>query len=420
MLLLAPWAGVFAQTPRAAAKKAAPAKPAAPPRDPMAEAQALLDSGHPLDAATLLKDVVEQNPDNFAVWFNLGVAYGMAGQDANAIEAFRKTLALEPKLYEAELNLGRMLLRRKEYAEAEKLLAEASTQRPREIPPLMLLGDALLQSGQLAEAERPFRAAADLNPKLAEAHYRLARVLSTQSKWSDSAAALAKYVQLKPEDEPAQLELASYYEKAGQPLEAAAIYRRFPNNVAAVERAGLLALQAGDAKQAVAELAAVVAKDPTPASRYALATALMRSGDLEHASEVASQIVEQQPSSLEMRLFYGRLLRDQRKYRPAAQQFFACTKLKPDSLESWRELTSMLVLLNDYEPALQALERSKELGGENAAYFWFRAIMLDALKQPKPALASYQRFLELSNGKSPDEEFKARQRARILTKVLSK
>ena len=41
-------------------------------------------------------------------------------------------------------------------------------------------------------------------------------------------------------------------------------------------------------------------------------------------------------------------------------------------------------------------------------------------RQPKPALASYQRFLELSNGKSPDEEFKARQRARILTKVLSK
>jgi hypothetical protein len=42
------------------------------------------------------------------------------------------------------------------------------------------------------------------------------------------------------------------------------------------------------------------------------------------------------------------------------------------------------------------------------------------LKQPEPALASYEKFLAVSGGKFPDEEFKARQRARILKKVLQR
>ena len=42
------------------------------------------------------------------------------------------------------------------------------------------------------------------------------------------------------------------------------------------------------------------------------------------------------------------------------------------------------------------------------------------MKQPKPALEAYQRFLAMSQGKNPDEEFKARQRARIIHRELSK
>jgi hypothetical protein len=49
-----------------------------------------------------------------------------------------------------------------------------------------------------------------------------------------------------------------------------------------------------------------------------------------------------------------------------------------------------------------------------------RAIMLDKIKQIKPALENYQKFLALSDGKHADEEFKARQRVRILEKELGK
>jgi hypothetical protein len=38
----------------------------------------------------------------------------------------------------------------------------------------------------------------------------------------------------------------------------------------------------------------------------------------------------------------------------------------------------------------------------------------------KPALANYEHFLQLSNGKNPDQEWQATQRAKLLRRELSK
>ena len=42
------------------------------------------------------------------------------------------------------------------------------------------------------------------------------------------------------------------------------------------------------------------------------------------------------------------------------------------------------------------------------------------MKDYKQALPSYEKFLSLSKDKNPDEEFKARQRVRVIQKELSK
>ena len=59
-------------------------------------------------------------------------------------------------------------------------------------------------------------------------------------------------------------------------------------------------------------------------------------------------------------------------------------------------------------------------GREYGGNWFFRAIILDKLKQLKPALEAYQQFLSLSQGKNPDQEFQARQRVRIIQRELEK
>jgi Tfp pilus assembly protein PilF len=80
----------------------------------------------------------------------------------------------------------------------------------------------------------------------------------------------------------------------------------------------------------------------------------------------------------------------------------------------------MLVLAEDYGTALAALDKVKQLNAETAGHHFLRAIVLDKHKQLKPALEAYQKFLSMSNGKNPDREFQARQRAKIIERELSK
>ena len=126
------------------------------------------------------------------------------------------------------------------------------------------------------------------------------------------------------------------------------------------------------------------------------------------------------PKNFDLHMAAGTLLRDQKKYSPAAREFFEASRIKPDSREAWSELAAMLTILENFPQALAALDRVAALGGEAAGHLFFRAIILDKTKQYEPALAAYEKFLGAAEGKFPTEEFQARQRVRIIKKELSR
>ena len=50
---------------------------------------------------------------------------------------------------------------------------------------------------------------------------------------------------------------------------------------------------------------------------------------------------------------------------------------------------------------------------------WFiRALCYDNLKQPKPALEAYQKFLELDENANPDQVWQAQERSKVLRRML--
>jgi tetratricopeptide (TPR) repeat protein len=119
-------------------------------------------------------------------------------------------------------------------------------------------------------------------------------------------------------------------------------------------------------------------------------------------------------------MMYGRGLRDNKKFEPAALQFFQATKIKPDAREAWNELAGMLYMLEKYPESLGALDRAHKLGDDTPANYYFHAITYDKLRAQKQALEYYREFLSRSNGAFPDEEWKARQRAKLLDRELNK
>ncbi len=365
-------------------------------------------------------NAIAAEPKDFALHFNLALAYSFLGQDTEGIAEYRKALAVKPDLYQAELNLAILLLRNKRPAEAVPYLAAAAAQKPKEYRPSYYLAEALAQTGQPEKAGQAYHAALEIDPKSAGAEAGLGRALAKQNQLAEAATHFQKAAGIDPAYRDALLELAGLYEDAKQPEPAIDIYKQFPENPAAQERLGALLLQTGKGSEAVSHLEEAMNSSPTAANRAALATAYLKNKQADKAFPLITQLLHDQPNDYELRMVYGRMLRDQRKFPEAAQEFFRAAKLKPDSAESWSELAGVLVMAENYPSAIGALDKLAALHAEKPGHVYLRAIVLDKTRQLQPALESYRRFLEMSQGVSPDEEFKARQRARILQKELSK
>jgi tetratricopeptide (TPR) repeat protein len=344
----------------------------------------------------------------------------MLRRDDEAVTAYRKAVELQPDLNPARLNLGLVLMRQKKPAEAVAALEPVVKSNPKEYAPVLALAEATFEAGNPAAAEPHYRTALELNPKSATAASGLGRVLAKQGRLADADPMYRKAAELDPSHKEALLELAALYDNAKQVKEAIALYEKFTDNPIARERLGELLLESGDAAGAIPHLEAAVAASATPANRYALATAYVTQKEYGKAEALFTEALKAEPENLQLRMNYARVLREQKKYEPAAQEFFRVTKAKPDFADAWSDLAGMLILLEQDQTALAALDKVRSLGAEKAAHHYFRAIILDRNKAAQPALESYEKFLALSEGKNPDEEFKARQRVRILKKEVSK
>src|SRR5258708_36168747 len=273
-------------------------------------------------------------PKDFSLHFNLALAYSLQGKDAEAIPEYKKALGMKPDLYQAELNLGISLLRAKRGAEAVPYLAAAVAQKPKEYRPNFYMASALFASGEFAKAEQTYTVALEADPKSPDAESGLARALAKQDRIADAAPHFKKAAELNSNYRDGLLELASLYEAQKQSAEAIAIYRQFPDNPGAQERIGELLLASGQAAEAVTHFQSAIAKSPTTANRAALAAAYLKNKEPDKALPVVEQILATDANNFDIRMLHGRILRDQRKFPLAAQDFFRGTKIKPDSLEA--------------------------------------------------------------------------------------
>lgn len=363
---------------------------------------------------------IAADASDYTAHFNLALAYGLLRKDAEAIAEYRKTLELKAGLYQAQLNLGMLLVRNSRGGEAVPVLAAAVARKPAEFRPNYLLGEALLGEKQPAEAEKSFQAALAITANSSAAELGLARALAQQNRLADAALHFQKAAELDPKYNDALLELAGLYEAARQYPEAAALYAKFPDDPGAREHLATVLLAGGKTADSVKEFEAVVAKSPTPANRAALADAYVLNKQPDKAQPLVEELLRTDSNNYQIILMYARILRDQRKFQPAAQEFYKALKIKPDAAETWSDLAGILVLVDDYGNAMAALDRVRALHGEKPGHVYLRAIIYDKVRQLKPALASYKQFLEEAGGKYPDEEFKARQRARIIQTELNR
>ena len=137
--------------------------------DPVSQGLKALEEGRNEAAVQAFGQALAADPKDYFSHFNLALAYGALRRDPEAAAEYRLTLDLKPGLYEAELNLGMLLMRDKEPADALPLLEAAAQRKPAEFQPRYFLAEAQLQTGAAEKSEENFRLAVTADPKAAEA-----------------------------------------------------------------------------------------------------------------------------------------------------------------------------------------------------------------------------------------------------------
>jgi tetratricopeptide (TPR) repeat protein len=403
---------------------------AAPSAAPLSTAQELtaagaaLQAGNYAAAAGLLEKVVAADPGDYRARFNLAFAYSELKRDQDAIDQYTKVVEQQPDLVPARLNLGLLLLRQNKPAAAVPHLQIAADKKPQDFRSQFYLGEALLGAGRNDLAGAAYRKAAELNPRSAAAVLGLARSLARSGQIEAAAEQYLSAARLDPQYQDALLELGDLLEQKQQPAQALHLYLEFlksaPGAVAVRERAGVLLLQQKRYPEAIEQLEAAVKQSPTAANQAALAQGYAMTGQFAKEIPLLRAAIAAEPANPDLHFRLATALLESSDFNAAAQEFYAVVQKQPDKMEAWNGLGFCLYRMDDYGGAMRALDRARALGPEPAGNHFLRAIMFDKARQYPAALESYEKFLAAAGGKDPDDEFKARQRVRIITNMLHK
>ena len=386
----------------------------------IAQAEADIQKKDFAAAEPLLKRALEKDPNNFLAWFDLGFVLNALDRKDESIAAYRKSVAAKPDVFESNLNLG-LMLARSNNPEAEVFLRAATTLKPTDHVEegqarAWLALARLLEDKKPDEALQDYRKAAELTPKDPEPHLSAGLLDERQKQYSDAEAEYKQVLALDPRSTEAAIGLTNIFMKSNRLADAEPLLRRL-----AVERpddAGIhlqlgRVLDAEDKKDdAIAELQIAVKLAPSDVdAQREIAVLYASTGKNDLAEKMYRGLVTAQPNDPEVHRGLGKALLLQKKFPEAQQEFLVALRLKRDSPDVYVDLAFAASENKNYELAVRALNGRTVLNAEMPPIcFFLRASAYDHLHDYKQAALDYHQFLNVAQGKFPDQEWQATHR----------
>jgi Flp pilus assembly protein TadD len=394
-----------------------------PLNDLLDEAQADLDKNNFEGAIPPLQKFIAEKPDVAFAHFQLAYAYTNLKRPAEARPEYERAIALDPKFFEAYLNLGTLLLDNAP-KDAVTPLRKAVELQPAQNHPHYLLAVALDRSGDEGGAAREFQQILGLEPNDPIALKYLGWYYLRHEKPPEAEAKFRQALQVEPKDQKALLGLAQSLDAQQKP-EAAEAYQEYLSSNPGDEQARKRLVHALiDQKQydaALAELAkspdASHPSEDTLKLRADIQVAQKKNAD---AIESIKQVVALKPQDAQLHGDLGRLYLGKRDFPNAEKELKIALQLDKNNIVYLKDLTSAYYLGGNYLMAIAGLDAVEKFETPNAGAWFIRALCYDKLVQIQPALDAYRKFLELDQNKNPDQVWQANQRIHVLQKMADK
>jgi Flp pilus assembly protein TadD len=396
-------------------------KVANPLNDLLDEARRDIDKNEFEAAIAPLQKVIADQPDFAYAHFQLAYVYTALKKTQEARAEYESTIAKDPKMSEAYLNLGILLLDEQKYAEAIGPLRKAVELLPAQSRPRSLMAVAMDRSGDEDGAAESFNAVLHLDPNDFTAVVYLGWYDVRKKKPAEAETRFRHALEIQPDAASALQGLAQSLDAEKKP-EAADAYQTYlavqPTDSAARARLVHLLLEQKQYDAAFAELNR--ADSGTPSMELLKLRADIQIGQKKWDDAIGTlqQAVALAPGEAELHGGLGRVYLEKRDFPSAEKELRAALHLDGKNPVYRKDLGLTFFLGGNYPAALGTLDEIAKMEQPVAGTWFMRAICYDKLKQPKPALEAYQKFLELDQDKNPDQVWQAQQRSKVLRRML--
>jgi Flp pilus assembly protein TadD len=412
-----------APAPGARGTKGTRQKVANPLNDLLDEARRDIDKQDFEAAIASLQKFLAEKDDFAYAHFQLGYAYTGLQKSKEARGEYERAMLLDPKMPEAALNLGILLLN-EEPAAAVAPLQRAVELLPTQSRPRALLGLAYEKSGDLKNAASTYEGALALDPKDTETSLHLAQLYLRQNRAADAEARFRAVLSGEPESRPALIGLAQSLE-IEKNSEATEAYRNYlkaqPGDAAVREHFVHLLIASEKYDEALAEMEKTEKGGPPSVESLKLrADILIGEKKWDGAIVALKQAVTLAPNDAQLRGGLGRTYMQQRDFASAEKELKSAIQLDAKNLTYWKDLASTTYLAGDYPTTLAILDRVGQSEPPSPGELFVRALCYDKLQQTKLALDAYDKFLQADQNQNSDQVWQAQQRIRVLKKMLEK
>jgi tetratricopeptide (TPR) repeat protein len=245
--------------------------------------------------------------------YGLGVLCHTQGRFAEAVEAWRRTLAFRGEDVDTMSNLATALLGLGQHAEAVELFRRAIALRPNFALAHANLGKALQDLGQIVDAIASYRQAIMFDPTNATALANLSSALVEQEMFAEAADAASQAIALQPQMALAHANLAVAMFRLGRHQDALHASRRAialqPPMAMLYATLGGVLVEVGAFTEAAASCRQAIALDPRiPMAHLNLAHAHKAMNQLAEAEAACRQAIALLPECADYHFLLGHLL----------------------------------------------------------------------------------------------------------------
>ena len=193
----------------------------------VAKAANYYSAGQNTQAIAAFKQAVAMDPNNTTAYNTLGQIYSAQGDYANAVKSYQKLVQIQsnpttkdtstnaPTLEAATISLGNAYVQNKQNDLAAKQYQAAMNLNPTDPIPVDSLGQLYLSEGNTSQAMAMFKKTQLLSPNDGNVYYAIGSTYNAEGNYSAAVTALQKSIQLNPNTPTQNYQLGIAYNGLG-------------------------------------------------------------------------------------------------------------------------------------------------------------------------------------------------------------